>query len=363
VDFVELAQNLYMLARRLARPLLHPSLPRLLSSAPSSTPGPPSAEQPRPATPSTSSVIFFTPESRLVRLLAWTLAAQAGGATGLAAWWTWEEYGKLQRLVSAAEASGRDFGAFVSTTELPLPWFSPGAGLALLAYLGWWQVRRGTRRVVRKMVREVDAEGREWVHIEGMGALWGTWAVRKEREAVECASANRLVTHFMTVPEGAWFLLPVPGWYSEDLAYLKTLLWWRYFRDDPVPKVPDSARIAIEGFGPFRPAALADPYHPAHAAMPFPAKQEHLEGTRLVAGADGNVYATFPADHRASLEERRADARAPLLDPQDAQKTPDGTSHADGDILPSEQAVHRLAAGGRVERSVEGGKVKATVKI
>jgi hypothetical protein len=153
-----------------------------------------------------------------------------------------------------------------------------------------------------------------------MGALWGTHSATKRREEVECAAGSKLTTHIVTVPEGGWYLLPVKGWYSDDLAYLKTLLWWRYFRDEAPPPREDDL-IAIEGFGDYRPAALADPYHPASRALPFPATSSDVQHTGLRAGDDGNVYAAFPADIQASVAERRAQLLDAALAPSMGRNT------------------------------------------
>lgn len=58
------------------------------------------------------------------------------------------------------------------------------------------------------------------------------------------------------------YIFPVqPGWKSDNIQYLRTLIYGEYFRTDEVPPVPDKKLIAIEGYGAYRPAQFADPHH------------------------------------------------------------------------------------------------------
>jgi hypothetical protein len=100
-----------------------------------------------------------------------------------------------------------------------------------------------------------------------------------------------------------YLLLPVDGWRSADYAYLKAFVYERYFRDE-APPPRDQDVIAIDGFGPYRPAQFADPAHPASARVGWPAPPEAVAGTGLFL-RDGWVYARFGEAPRPTLDDRR----------------------------------------------------------
>lgn len=69
------------------------------------------------------------------------------------------------------------------------------------------------------------------------------------------------------------------GWESDDKPALRRLLYEKYFRDDE-PGIPDdSALMAIEGFGAYRPAQFADPSHPAAQRLPHMRTADDVKGT------------------------------------------------------------------------------------
>jgi hypothetical protein len=130
---------------------------------------------------------------------------------------------------------------------------------------------------------------------------------------------------FHVCPRGApayrsrrYFLFPVePHWRSEDLPALRSLLFAAHFREEDAraveegtaPRVSGRAlSTGIAGFGPFRPAAFADPAGAARAALlpppPGGGAPENLPpGTRW---ERGEVYADFVVPPPTPLAARRA---------------------------------------------------------
>lgn len=219
-------------------------------------------------------------------------AATSGG--GWLAWRQWDAEALVERLVAGG-------------------WYNPAdarlaAILAVLAALGAGMSRAAQRRIVWRLEAEVpvglappptlkqamdDAVAREedpWVTAAtlrndvagGVTAeatrshtllitrptAWGGMGrvERVPRSHVACAAPSTAMQSFrLSRGSGRWeenYLLPTPGWRTEHGAYLKTLLRGDYFRPDDAPPTPDIDLIAIDGFGPYRPAQFADPLHP-----------------------------------------------------------------------------------------------------
>lgn len=102
-----------------------------------------------------------------------------------------------------------------------------------------------------------------------------------KRSDVRGAESHRVTTMFRVKQQG-WigsemdqYLFPVEGeggrvgakgaWVSEDIKYLQKLIYSDYFRPTEKSPVFDRTLIDVQGFGPFRPAKLADPNNPAFA--------------------------------------------------------------------------------------------------
>ena len=140
--------------------------------------------------------------------------------------------------------------------------------------------------------------------------------VTTTRGAVACAPSTTTFqcfllsvskSHGRQVPQ---YLFPVRGTVrSDDLVYLKTLIYGDYFRDEVRPP-PDSTLIAIEGFGAFRPAQFADIHHPRHpgGSLPFTSAPIQVPGTPYTV-AHGTVWAHWRLPARRGTAERRAAER------------------------------------------------------
>ena len=112
------------------------------------------------------------------------------------------------------------------------------------------------------------------------------------------------------------YLFPTPGWKSANLAYLKVMLYGDFFRPEEAPPPPDSDALAIEGFGPYRPAQFADTHHPRFQwHLPSSGAEGSSltdDGSRVpVPGTPfslqhGAVWAEFVMPPRPTLEQRRA---------------------------------------------------------
>ena len=87
-----------------------------------------------------------------------------------------------------------------------------------------------------------------------------------------------------------FYLLPL-NWRTDDQQALKRLLYEPYFKPVP-PRPTPEALIAVEGFGSFRPAEVADPHHPvAQAIAQAPDVAAAIEGKPYRVRADGMVVA------------------------------------------------------------------------
>jgi hypothetical protein len=151
---------------------------------------------------------------------------------------------------------------------------------------------------------------------------------------IEGASARATTQGFHVCARGAsrlrsrrFFLFPVePHWRSEDLPALRSLLFAAHFRDaeargveeGTAPRVSAPALAAgIAGFGPFRPAAFADPAGEGRAALLLPppsdgggggggdgAPANLPQGTRWEAGEVWADFVVPPPAPLAALRER-----------------------------------------------------------
>lgn len=141
----------------------------------------------------------------------------------------------------------------------------------------WAVMRRLVKKVVLQLDYIVSKDGSESVRITSMPALPLMRPITRviDRKHCEAAVGHLLTPNFYTMPGGRWYLLPVPGWSSDDKDYLKVFLYWRYFREEP-EMPPDETLIAIEGFGPYRPMQFADPNHPVAKQIGWPATDEQL---------------------------------------------------------------------------------------
>jgi hypothetical protein len=165
------------------------------------------------------------------------------------------------------------------------------------------------------------------VRVTTAGLLGGGAVFEVRAGDIEGASARATTQGFYVSPRGApryrsrrYFLFPVePHWRSEDLPALRSLLFAAHFRsseakaveEGSAPRVSARALAAgIAGFGPFRPAAFADPAGAARAALapppagaPSDAPPANLPpGTRW---EGGEVWADFVVPPPASLAARR----------------------------------------------------------
>ena len=96
----------------------------------------------------------------------------------------------------------------------------------------------------------------------------GTTQSVHDRKDIRGAPANAIITTFRLRKNNKngreinQYLFPVqPGWKSDNIKYLRTLIYGEYFRKEEVNPVEDKKLIAIEGFGSYRPAQFADPHH------------------------------------------------------------------------------------------------------
>ena len=185
--------------------------------------------------------------------------------------------------------------------------------------------------------------------------LWSSSdrVLRVRRRDISCARANSTFQGFQlsisdkhggAIPQ---YLFPVHGKSrSDDLPYLKTMLFGDFFRDEPPPP-PDSELIAIEGFGPYRPAQFADAHHPKFPLhIPVTPQAQEVPGLPFFT-QHGTVWAQFSSPPKPTLIERRAMERDEKL--YGKQRTP-------ADRLPTIAApvslmldgthfVHRLTPG------------------
>lgn len=166
----------------------------------------------------------------------------------------------------------------------------------------------GLKRVCIGLDRVIDDAGAEVIDVQHM-TLRGSGTRRYAREDCEGSRDTRVSQNFAVLDTrrggpAVYYLFPVGGWWSDDLPYLKTFLYEKFFRVEKPPP-PDEALIAIEGFGPFRPAALADPEHAAARRLPWPVAPAAL--TVRAAGWDSSVCGASaaprtPAGHAVLCE-------------------------------------------------------------
>ncbi|RYG42933.1 hypothetical protein EON68_01150 [archaeon] len=200
--------------------------------------------------------------------------------------------------------------------------------------------------------------------------LWGSTTVHEvPRADIACSPPNTLTQCFRVRSQRGRmvenYIFPVAGWRSDCLPYLRALMFTDFFVAEERPPPADVELIAIEGFGPYRPAQFADPHHARYGELSHRgADAVAVEGTPFIA-AHGTVWAHFDLPPPLSLEQRRAierDAalygvpkvRGELLPRLAAPVTLmlDGTQHsgprrvrpldgaaADGSALPTEAAA------------------------
>lgn len=205
------------------------------------------------------------------------------------------------RVVTALSASPADAAAL-----RPAPALAGGAGAAALAAARAAAVVRVTTCSLGGGARTFSARAGD----------------------IEGASARASTQGFVLCPRGAswlrerrYFVFPVePHWRSEDLPALRSLLFATHFREGEAravelgraPRVSAPALAAgIAGFGPFRPAAFADPHGAGRAALLPPSPGDTADGSapaNLPAGArwkHGEVWADFVVPPPPSLAARR----------------------------------------------------------
>jgi hypothetical protein len=230
--------------------------------------------------PGTSCTIYRSRPSFAVQAASVVFGAKATAAVLGGGYWLFLAASQLNNAALVAHEAGDAVAA--SAAEL-----SGGTvnvwGPPLMIIVGavtWAVTKRNVCKTVLQLDRHVDEEGNESIEITSMPSL--PWLPPNKltvpREACEAATGHLLTPNFFTVPGGRWYLLPMPGWASDDKAYLKILLYWRYFRNEPAPP-PDESLIEIEGFGAYRPMQFADPQHAAARTVGWPASDEALQGT------------------------------------------------------------------------------------
>jgi hypothetical protein len=216
--------------------------------------------------------------------------------------------------------------------------------------------------------------------------LWNNKETEKHhvpRDEVLCCPPNKTETCFdLRLPSGRrqqQYLWPFPGsWTSGNRAYLVALLYQDYFLLKERAPPPDTRLIrGIEGFGPYRPAQFADPYHPAAQQLAADAaaspdgrlpSRDRIEGTPFWIEKN-TVWSEFNIPPRPSLEKRREAERQLAIAGGNAQ-TP-GRTAADlvmQDTLPSLPAPLTLMLDGShmyvdVEESVSPQAVLAAAGV
>ncbi len=136
------------------------------------------------------------------------------------------------------------------------------------------------KKVCVGLERVIDDHGREMVDVTYM-TLLGHGSRRYLREDCEGSRDTKVSQNFAVLDTRkggppVYYLFPVNGWWSDDIDYLKTFLFEKFFRPEPTPP-PDADLIAIEGFGAFRPAQLADPNHAAARRLAWPVSADALK--------------------------------------------------------------------------------------
>ncbi|KAA0151847.1 hypothetical protein FNF29_04253 [Cafeteria roenbergensis] len=258
--------------------------------------------------------IYDSRPSLAVQAASVVFGVKAAAAIGGGLWWG----GRVAAEAYEASLSVAEAGASVAAAAEELS----GAGATLwgppaliVVGLATWQVmKRSVTKVVLKLERLVHEDGGgEDIRVTHMPVLpfLQPPSITVPRGDCEAAEADSLTPNFFTVPGGRWYLLPMPGWLSEDKDYLKVFLYWRYFRDTPPPP-SDESLIQIEGFGSYRPMQFADAAHPVAQRIGWPATSEDLAQSPFHE-VHGDVYADFQLGTKLTLaEQREAAAKARL---------------------------------------------------
>lgn len=222
--------------------------------------------------------IYDSRPSLAVQAASVVFGVKAAAAIGGGLWWG----GRVAAEAYEASLAVAEAGASVAAAAEELS----GAGATLwgppaliVVGLATWQVmKRSVTKVVLKIERLVHDDGQgEDIRVTHMPVLpfLQPPSITVPRGDCEAAEADSLTPNFFTVPGGRWYLMPMPGWLSDDKDYLKVFLYWRYFRDTPPPPSDDSL-IQIEGFGSYRPMQFADAAHPVAQRIGWPATSEDL---------------------------------------------------------------------------------------
>jgi hypothetical protein len=241
-------------------------------------------------------VLYESPRPRLVLAAARLLAAKSAVALGGAAWALNAAGAGAGALPAAAAAATAPLAtpAPAILAALAAAHVSPAGALAggffLLAALAGGAARALARGTLLRLEARADAAvaGGATLTARTPSLLGFRDAeVSFPRGAVLGAAPRATVQSFRVAaaaagaPGGAraartFMLFPVePGWRSEDIGELRALVYGAFFRAAEEPGGA-ARRVAISdaelargiaGFGPFRPAAFADPLAPAARAL------------------------------------------------------------------------------------------------
>lgn len=252
-------------------------------------------------------------------------ALTSGGFAGYAAWREFTKFASLQELQDVLMGVAGD-AAPALDLRLSLG-FTAFAGLSALI----------SRVILGRTVTALEIERRppaadsgilpdsprytegDVVHIE-RPLLWSSkgrkW-VTVPRKRITCAPATTTMTSFRLETETGRpmqnYLFPVPGWKSEDLPYLRTLIYGEYFRPEEdkreQERKEEQQHMEIEGFGPYRPAQFADPASPLFIT-PGQAAEEAAQRLATVPSPftvrDGTVWADFVLPAKPTVPQLRA---------------------------------------------------------
>lgn len=340
-----------------ARLPLHAVARPLSTSAAASDAGGAAASTPPPPPLSPPVVLYESGRPTLVLSLGRLAAVQSAAAAAAAVSTGWAYVaGRLAAAVPAdAHAAALDAAASAGAVgggDPRLP-----AAFAALALVSGAAARAVARRTVTKLVlqRAPAAEATAPAPTPAAGAgfarpppspqpagqaqnpddaitihrprLWRSGDVTETvpRSALSCGRGESTFQGFLLTRAGEGRAHPLPQYLfplhgegatrSDDLPYLKTLLFGDYFRPEPPPPGDDEllAAAALEGFGPYRPAQFADTHHPR-----FPAGLPNTDAAAPVPGTPfwtqhGTVWASFTVPPRPSLQARRDAERGAAL--------------------------------------------------
>lgn len=259
-----------------------------------------------------SSVLLYTsPRPRLILAAARVLAVKSAASLVAGAW-------VGHAALAPAGAWGAAVAAVAAGGGVPAA-LQLAAGFFVLSALSGGAARAIVTRTVVRIERTVEpAEAAPSAAPDSRGptaaptiiistpALLGSGCVSHSypASALRGALPNSLLQGFrVPARRGRYserFLFPVePHWKSDDLHALRTLLYADYFRPSERTPDADAARVArelargIEGFGPFRPAAFADPLAGTHQA--WVAREGGLLALQdRLAAAEGRALAGAP---------------------------------------------------------------------